>query len=71
MSDKAAMFYIDSPEQKEKYRRVSEAVVDLLKKEFASPVEAYGLLRFVQLGFEDTYGIKGTLLVNDKDVAHA
>jgi peroxiredoxin len=45
-----------TPERKAKFSRVAGLVVDLLKQHSESPVEAYGMLQFVQHAFEDTMG---------------
>lgn len=50
-------------EMKRKFSRVTGLVVDLLKQHCDSPIEAYMMLQFIQHGFEDTYGIRGAVIV--------
>ena len=70
MSDKAVMFHMDDA-RREKFKRVSGKVVDLLKAEMESPVEAYALLQFVKEGFEQIYGIRCSLIYGEDKVAHS
>jgi hypothetical protein len=55
-----------TPELKAKYSRVTGLVVDLLKQHSDGPMEAYVMLQFIQHAFEDTYGIRGSIIM-DKD----
>ncbi len=70
MSDKAVMFHMDDA-KREKFNRVSDKVVDLLRTEFDSPLEAYALLQFVREGFEELYGIRASLIYGEDKVAHS
>ena len=67
---KAIMFDMDGA-RRAKFGRVSSMIVDLLKKEMESPVEAYALLQFVKEGFEEFYGIKGSVVYRKDEEAHA
>jgi hypothetical protein len=49
-----------------KFSRVTGLVVDVLKQNSESPIEAYMMLQFIQHAFEDTYGIRGSIIM-DKD----
>jgi len=51
-----------TPERK----RVFGLVIDLLRRECNGPVEAYVILHFVQLGFEENYGIRGAIAVGNE-----
>lgn len=55
-------------ELREKFSRVAGEVVDLLKARTEGPMEAYMILQFVMHGFEDSYGIRGGIIL-DKDDA--
>jgi hypothetical protein len=70
MSDKAIMFAMDDA-RREKFKIVSGKVVDLLRAEMESPVEAYALLQFVRSGFEELYGIRGTVIYGGEEEAHS
>jgi hypothetical protein len=57
-----------TPELKEKFRQVTHLVHDLLKTYTESPLEAYMCLQFLVHSFEEIYGIRGGIIVDDKDV---
>jgi hypothetical protein len=61
--DTKSVTYEMTPERKEKFSRVSAAIVDLLKKETESPLESYMVLLFVTEGFEQLYNIRGGLII--------
>lgn len=67
---KAAMFEMDEA-RREKFKRVSSKIVDLLRAEMESPIEAYMLLQFVRDGFEQLYGIRGSVVYGKDQVGHA
>ena len=69
MKDKAVMFDMDEA-RKEKFKRVSGKMVDILMTEMESPVEAYALIQFLKEAFEELYGIRAALLYGDDKVAH-
>lgn len=56
-----------TPEIKAKFSRVTGLVVDLLKQHSESPIEAYMMLQFIQHAFEDAYGIRGGVIVENDD----
>ena len=56
-----------TPEMKLKFSRVTGLVVDLLKQHSEGPIEAYMMLQFIQHAFEDTYGIRGAIVVENDD----
>jgi hypothetical protein len=62
-SDTKAVTYLMTPERREKFHRVSSAIVDLLRKETESPMESYMVLVFVTQGFEDLYNIRGNVII--------
>lgn len=57
-------------ERKEKYGRICEAIVELLRKETEGPVEAYMVLQFVQHALEDMAGIRGGIIVEHGEEMH-
>ena len=61
--DSKAITYEMTPGRKEKFSRVSGAIVDLLKKETESPMEGYMVLVFVSRGFEELYDIRGNVII--------
>jgi hypothetical protein len=61
--DTKAVTYEMTPERKEKFKRVSNAVVNLLKAELDTPLEGYMVLVFVSQGFEELYGIRGNVII--------
>jgi hypothetical protein len=58
-----------TPELREKYHRVTGKVVELLRAETEGPMEAYLVLQFVLHAFEDRYGIRGGVIVENGDQA--
>ncbi|MCU1338814.1 MAG: hypothetical protein JWO19_4395 [Bryobacterales bacterium] len=56
-----------TPERKEKYSRIAGAVVDLLRRNTETPGEAYMVLQFVMHGFEESYGIRGGIIMEHGD----
>lgn len=68
---KAALFDLDDPGRREKYSEVSLKIIGILRKEFASPLEAYGVLILVKEGFEEIYGIEGSRRFGKDEVGHA
>jgi len=54
-------------ERREKFSRVSNQLVSLLKANTEGPLEAYMLLQLVQHGFEETYGIRGGIMIDKTD----
>ncbi len=70
MTTNAVMFEMDDA-RREKFKRVSAQIVDLLRAEFASPLEAYMLIKFVQEGFEQSYDLKGAIMYGKEKVGHA
>jgi hypothetical protein len=59
-----------TPERKARFSRVGGQVVDLLKANTDGPLEAYMLLQMVMHGFEDAYGIRGGIVMENKDEKH-
>ena len=62
-SDSKAVTYEMTPERKEKFKRVSNSIVELLKSELDTPLEGYMVLVFVSQGFEEFYGIRGNVII--------
>jgi hypothetical protein len=48
-----------TPERCEKYQRLTGSLIDLLKANTDSPLEAYMILHFAMQSFEESYGIRG------------
>jgi hypothetical protein len=59
-----------TPERVAKFSRVTGLVVDVLKQNSESPVEAYIMLQFIQHAFEDHYGIRGSIIVDKGEEKH-
>lgn len=57
-----------TPELKAKFSRVTGLVVDLLRQHSEGPLEAYMMLQFIQHAFEESYGIRGGIIM-EKDEA--
>lgn len=66
---KAVVFEI-TPERKEHFRSVCNAVLQLLQSRTEGPLEAYAVLVFVGKSFEDTYGIRGGFSIGKDDLDH-
>lgn len=66
-SDSKAVMTEMTPELKEKFARVSGQVIDLLKANTSSPVEGYMVLQFCMHAFEDGYGIRGGVIVENDE----
>ena len=54
---KALMFDMDDA-RRDKFKRVSTKVIDLLRREMENPAEGYLLLQFVRESMEECYGIE-------------
>jgi hypothetical protein len=57
-----------TPERRKKFSEVTGKVHDLLKANTDSPLEGYMCLQFLVHSFEEVYGIRGGVIVDDKDV---
>lgn len=60
-----------TPELKEKYRRVAYELDDFLRARTSGPMEAYMILQFVVHAFEESYGIRGGIIVGEDDFKKA
>jgi hypothetical protein len=54
-------------ERKQKFSRVSNKIVELLRANCDTPPEAYMLLCFIMDGFESCYGVKGGIILDHED----
>ena len=61
------VLYIDmTPERKAKWKRASDELIALMKREFDSPIEAAAVLKFVLESLQQTYDIQDTFMSNWK-----
>lgn len=60
-----------TPELKEKYGRVAHELDDFLRARTSGPMEAYMVLQFVVHAFEEAYGIRGGIIVEEEDFKKA
>jgi hypothetical protein len=65
MPDKSIYFEMTKA-RKEHWKRVSNNVIDLVRSEFDSPIEAYAVLNFVIGALQDMYDIKGSFTVKER-----
>jgi hypothetical protein len=56
-------------ERKERYKRLAEQIIDLLRAN-ATPLESYSILRMVLGSLQQAYGIRGGFEVEQDDAAH-
>lgn len=56
-----------TPEMKAHFSRISNQIVDLLKANTKTPMEAYMVLHFIMASLEEIYGIRGALAVTGED----
>jgi len=56
-----------TPALRDKYRRVTSELIDLLKANTEGPIEAYMILQFVMQSFEENYGIRGAFTIGDEE----
>ena len=66
-SDTRMQPIVMTEEMKAKFSRVTGLVVDLLKQNSDGPIEAYMMLQFIQHAFEDSYGIRGSIILGKED----
>jgi hypothetical protein len=57
--------------RKEKFKRVGEKIVDLLKAEMDGPGESFMLLNLIYTAWKEHYGIEGGISFKDDQVGHA
>lgn len=67
MSDTKAISFEMTPELKERYSKIAYKLVDWLRANTESPVEAYMVMQFTIQAFEDGGGIRGSIVVENKD----
>jgi hypothetical protein len=70
MSDTKTLTFEMTPELKERYSEVAGKLVDWLRANTASPVEAYMVMQFTIRAFEDGGGIRGSIIVENEDSKH-
>jgi hypothetical protein len=58
-----AVVYDMTPERKEKFKRVSGQVVDLLRREL-TPIEAFAVLQMILEGLRNNYDIRGAIMLD-------
>lgn len=56
-----------TPERKEQFRKIGHEVMSLIISRTGGPVEAYMLLQFILNGLEESYGIRGGIIVENSD----
>ena len=54
-------------EQKTRFKLVSDQIIALLKQNTKGPIEAYALLVFIVKGFEHTFDIRGSTMLEKGD----
>jgi hypothetical protein len=70
-SDTQGVALVMTPEFKEKTKRLADQIIDLLKAGTEGPIEAYMVLQFIVRGFEDSYDIRGSVIVENEDGTHS
>jgi len=58
-----------TPERQEKFKELSDGIIDYLRARTDGPIEAYMILRFVMEGFEEAFGIRGSIVVEKDDAS--
>jgi hypothetical protein len=67
MSEPSKVLYIDmTPERKAQWGRVTSEIIDLLKREFPSPIEAHAVLKIVLESMQQTYDIQDSFLMKER-----
>lgn len=61
--DTRSVSYEMTPERKERFKVLTRRIVDILKSNCESPIEAYMCLQFVVEGFEHSFDIRGAVIV--------
>jgi hypothetical protein len=69
-SDTRTMSFVMTPELKKRYSEVAGKLVDWLKANTETPVEAYMVMQFTIRAFEDGGGIRGSIIVENDDAQH-
>lgn len=57
-------------ELKARFSVIGGQVIDILRCNTSSPMEAYMLLHFVMKGLEETYDIRGGIIMEKGDAKH-
>jgi hypothetical protein len=70
MSDTQTVSFKMTPELKERYAEVASKLVDWLKANTKSPIEAYMVMQFTIRAFEDGGGIRGSIVIEQDDSKH-
>jgi hypothetical protein len=55
-----------TPERRARFSRVCGLVDDLLRAHVDGPLEAYMILKFMMNAFEETYGIRGAIVIEEE-----
>jgi hypothetical protein len=66
MSESQVMYIEMSDERKAQWKRVSTEIIDLLKREFQTPVEGAALLKFILESFQNVYGIQDSFTMKER-----
>ena len=69
-SDTEAIQFEMTSERRERYGRVSKQIVDLLHAHTENPAEGYMVLQLIVHSFEEAYGIRGGIIVDQGDKDH-
>jgi hypothetical protein len=70
MSDTKTMSFVMTPELKKRYSEIAGNLVDWLRANTESPVEAYMVMQFTIQAFEEGGGIRGSVIVENGDAQH-
>lgn len=54
--------------RKAKFKLVSDEILLILRSHMSNPLEAYMLLQFMIQGFEETYDIRGSTILQEEDM---
>lgn len=68
-SDTKTLTFEMTPQLKERYNEVAAKLIDWLKANTESPVEAYMVMVFTIQALEET-GIRGSIIVGKDDLKH-
>jgi len=66
-ADTRGIFLDMTPERKEKFERLTRTIMDLLTSNTDGPLEAYMFLQLLLWGFEETYGLRGGIALDDHE----
>jgi exonuclease III len=65
--DTQAVSFEMTPERREQFKLIGKSIIDILRANTRGPLEAYSILHFLMQGFEESYGIRGGIVMEHSD----